>query len=96
MDFFLELIGTFGGPPSGSSFALKPIAIEPTDSVPLVLSRTRYDANGSWTAVATVPNGGRFELFIDRTNRQGEFRSLGAADDDKVLRALAGVASMRR
>lgn len=70
------------------------IAIEPRDSIPLTLRATRQE-QGSWTALATLPNGGRFEIFIDNARRRGEFRSVGDDEDQKVLFGLAALIAPR-
>lgn len=97
MSYFLGTLGgTFGPPPRGSSGALTPFKLEPADSISLTLSDVRRGPDGSWTALATLPNGGHFELWIDSGNRQGEFRSVGEAEDEKVLSALAGLVARFR
>jgi hypothetical protein len=92
MTFLLVMLGgAFGPPASSSSGELTALAIEPRDSIPLAVTTTRSSADGAWTGRATLPNGGRFELSIDSANRRGDFRSIGDAEDRKVLLGLAAL-----
>ena len=96
MTFVILMLGeTFGPSPQSSSGELTAIAVEPIDVIPLVLTANRHTGHGPWTALATLPNGGRFEIAIDSAGSRGEFRSVGEEDDRKVLVALVSLLAWR-
>ena len=96
MTYMLVMLGeAFGPMPNTQSGQLMAFAIEPSDSIRLVLTVTRQDRRGSWRALAQLPNGGRFEIAIDSATSRGEFRSVNAKEDDKVFLGLAALTAPR-
>lgn len=72
------------------------IALVAADSVPLALTVQSSEPRAPWTALAVLPNGGRFEVALDSAAGRGEFRSVGKAYDRRVFLALAALAAPRQ
>jgi hypothetical protein len=75
---------------------LMAVAMEPVDSVPLTLTVQSRRRSAPWTALAVLPNGGRFLLAIDSSAGRGEFRSVGRDYDARVFLALAALSAPRQ
>jgi hypothetical protein len=96
MSFMLVMLGeAFGPGPRAASGQLRPLPIGTSDSIPLVLTTHGPRSSGYWTALATLPNGGQFEIAIDSAARRGEFRSVREADNRSVLVGLAALIAPR-
>jgi hypothetical protein len=96
MSFMLVMLGgAFGPEPRTASGQLRPLPIGTSDSIPLVLTTHGPRPSGYWTALATLPNRGQFEIAIDSAARRGEFRSVREGDNRSVLVGLAALIAPR-
>jgi hypothetical protein len=92
MSFMLVMLGeAFGPGPRAASGQLRPLPIGTSDSIPLVLTTHGPRRSGDWTALATLPNRGHFEIAIDSASRRGEFRPVRDGDNRSVLVGLAAL-----